>query len=143
MRASVRPAADSRRPILARAADPGEERMHAVVLVSGGAAVTPFTTPDLAAREGLAAGNTMTALRAGLLARGHTVFTAPARDGAGTVTEDPGWQGFSGAPDPLGPELTINAVGAIDPAGEALCAFLAHLSERFAVTTVDLVGHSM
>src|SRR6187431_1441869 len=36
---------------------------RAVVLVSGGAAVTPFTSPDFAAAGGLPAGNTMSALR--------------------------------------------------------------------------------
>ena len=37
--------------------------MTDVVLVSGGAAVTPFTTPELSARSGLAAGNSLTGLR--------------------------------------------------------------------------------
>ena len=73
---------------------------HAVVLVSGGAAVTPFTTPDAAAASGLAAGNTMTALREHLLARGTTVFTAPARVGPGEVTNDPGWRSRGSAREP-------------------------------------------
>lgn len=55
----------------------------AVVLVSGGAAVTPYTDTAHAAASGLAAGNTMTALRAHFLERGIRVFTAPARIGAG------------------------------------------------------------
>lgn len=117
--------------------------MHAVVLVSGGAAVTPFTTPDAAAAEGLAAGNTMTALRDHLLRHGHTVFTAPARIGAGEVSEDTGWQGFSGAPEVLSADVTINAVGRIDDAGVTLARFLLLLGERFDVDGIDLVGHSM
>ncbi|MFG6446058.1 lipase family alpha/beta hydrolase [Microbacterium sp. P07] len=117
--------------------------MTDVVLVSGGAAVTPFTTPDVAADSGLAAGNSVTALRAHLLAQGVRVFTAPARIGAGTVTEDPGWQGFAGVPLVLPAELTINAVGTIDRAGEALAAFMDHLAERYDVSEAVLVGHSM
>ena len=117
--------------------------MHAVVLVSGGGAVTPFTTPDAAAREGLVAGNTMTALRAYLLNAGYTVFTAPARIGDGEVSEDTGWQGFSDVPEVLPAEVTVNAAGRIDDAGEALARFLVLLADRFAVDTLDLVGHSM
>ena len=49
----------------------------AVVIMSGGDAVSPFTTPDLACAVGLAAGNTATALRDRLLAEGHQVYTAP------------------------------------------------------------------
>lgn len=117
--------------------------MRAVVLVSGGAAVTPFTTPDAAARSGLAAGNTLTALRTHLLAAGHAVFTAPARIGAGTVTEDAGWQGFTDVPEAPPAEVTINAVGDIDEAGAALAGFVRTLAERFEVDEVALVGHSM
>lgn len=116
---------------------------NAVVLVSGGAAVTPFTTPDSAAPVGLAAGNTMTALREHLLAAGRTVFTAPARIGPGQVVEDAGWQGFSGVSDPLPAELTVNAVGTIDDGGAALAGFLAFLRRTHGVTAVDLVAHSM
>ena len=117
--------------------------MHAVVLVSGGAAVTPFTTPDAAATHGLAAGNTMTALRERLLGGGHTVFTAPARVGPGEVSEDTGWQGFSAVPEVLSADVTMNAVGRIDDAGVALARFLMLLQERHDVDSVDLVGHSM
>ncbi|MFW8745177.1 esterase/lipase family protein [Mesorhizobium japonicum] len=117
--------------------------MTDVVLVSGGAAVTPFTTPDRAARSGLAAGNTMTALRTHLLAEGHRVFTAPARIGAGVVTEDTGWQGFGEVDAPLPAELTINAVGTLDDAGTSLHAFLQHLAEQYGVTEAVLVAHSM
>jgi hypothetical protein len=71
---------------------------HAVVIVSGGAAVSPFTTPTEGCRSGLAAGNTDTALRESLLNAGHQVFTSPAAAGEGEVVEDTGWGGFSGAP---------------------------------------------
>ena len=116
---------------------------HAVVLVSGGAAVTPFTTPDAAAATGLAAGNTLTALRAALRDAGHTVFTAPARIGAGTVDSDTGWQGFSDVHQVLPAAVTINSVGTIDAAGASFAAFLQYLADRHDVTSVDLVCHSM
>jgi pimeloyl-ACP methyl ester carboxylesterase len=115
----------------------------AVVLVSGGAAVTPYTDPERAAASGLAAGNTMTALRAHLLDRGVRVFTAPARIGAGEVREDAGWQGFSEVPVVLPADVTINAVGRLDDAGVALAGFLRHLAAAEGVDRVDLVGHSM
>ncbi|MFJ4039407.1 esterase/lipase family protein [Microbacterium sp. NPDC090007] len=115
----------------------------AVVLVSGGAAVTPFTDTDRAAASGLAAGNTMTALRQHLRTAGAAVFTAPARIGAGTVERDAGWQGFDDVPVVLPAELTINAVGSIDVAGGSLAAFLRWLSTEHGLRSVDLVGHSM
>lgn len=115
----------------------------AVVLVSGGAAVTPFTDPDRAAAEGLAAGNTLTALRAHLRDRGTPVFTAPARMGVGEVRDDPGWQGFSDVPVVLRSELTINSVGEIDEAGRRLAAFVRWLADEYELRSVDFVGHSM
>ncbi|KEP74854.1 alpha/beta hydrolase [Microbacterium sp. SUBG005] len=115
----------------------------AVVLVSGGAAVTPFTDPERAAATGLAAGNTMTAVRAHLLGRGIRTFTAPARIGAGEVREDAGWQGFDDVPVVLPAEVTINAVGRVDDAGVALAAFLRWLSAERGLESIDLVGHSM
>lgn len=117
--------------------------MKAVLLVSGGAAVTPFTTPDAAAREGLAAGNTMTAIRAHLLARGHAVFTAPARIGPGSVESDDGWQGFADVPLVLPGEMTMNAAGRIEDAGAALARLVGHLAESEGVDELDIVGHSM
>ena len=116
---------------------------RAVVLVSGGAAVSPFTTPDAACTQGLAAGNTDTFLREGLLAAGYRVFTSPARIGAGEVSEDPGWEGFANGPTPLPANMTVNAVGDIDTAGANLARFLGHLETEYNITTVDLVGHSM
>ena len=117
--------------------------MHAIVLVSGGAAITPFTTPDAAARTGLAAGNTMTALREHLLSTGQTVFTAPARIGQGPIAEDTGWQGFSDLPEVLPAELTVNAVGTIDEAGRSLRRFLDWLTDTHGVSELSIVAHSM
>lgn len=91
----------------------------------------------------MAAGNTMTALRERLLAAGHTVFSAPARIGQGPVSEDTGWQGFSEVPRVLPAELTINAVGDIDNAGQALRRFLDLLQAEYAVTEFSVIGHSM
>lgn len=117
---------------------------RAVVLMSGGDAVTPFTTPDAACRSGLAAGNTHTALREHLLGRGHLVFTAPAQNGRGVVTDpDPASFGaFGDQPEVLGEQVTVNSVGDIDLAGEHLARFLQLLSERYGVDEVDLIGHS-
>ncbi|WP_279366131.1 esterase/lipase family protein [Microbacterium testaceum] len=115
----------------------------AVVLVSGGAAVTPYTAPEHAAASGLAAGNTMTALRSSFLDRGVRVFTAPARIGPGQVRADAGWQGFDDVPVVLSAEVTINAVGRVDDAGAALAGFLRWLAAEEGIADVDLVGHSM
>lgn len=114
-----------------------------VVLVSGGAAVTPFTTPEAAAGTGQPAGNTMTAIRAHLLEGGRAVYTAPARIGDGEVTEDLGWEGFGAVPEVLPASMTINAVGDIDAAGAALDAFLDHLAATRGAESFDLVAHSM
>jgi triacylglycerol lipase len=116
---------------------------RAVVIVSGGAAVSPFTTPTEACGAGLAAGNTDTYLREGLLAAGHRVFTSPARIGAGIVTEDTGWGGFSDTPTPLPAEMTVNSVGDIDEAGQSLSRFLGYLHESYGVAEIDIVAHSM
>lgn len=115
----------------------------AVILVSGGAAVTPYTDPDRAAGSGLAAGNTLTALRDHLRSRGTPVFTAPARLGDGTVREDSGWQGFSDVPVVLPAEVTINSVGGIDAGGARLAAFVRWLADEHGLTSIDLVAHSM
>ncbi|TQJ32596.1 triacylglycerol lipase [Microbacterium sp. SLBN-146] len=117
--------------------------MRALVLVSGGAAVTPFTTPDAAAGTGLAAGNTLTAIRSHMLSAGHTVFTAPARIGPGTVVEDAGWQGFADVPIELPAEETINSAGTIHDAGAALGRFLARLTTEYGIEEFDVVAHSM
>ena len=50
---------------------------RAVVIVSGEGSITPFTTPSLACKRGLAAGNTATALRSA-----PCRATAPGRRGS-------------------------------------------------------------
>lgn len=116
----------------------------AVVLVSGGGAVTPYTSPDLIAGDGMAAGGTVTRLREALLAAGHTVFSAPATVGTGQVTGDPGWFGGFAAPPPQPPaELTVNSIGDLDTAGRHLGAFLEWLADEHSLDTVHLVAHSM
>lgn len=117
---------------------------RAVVIVSGGDAVSPFTTPDAACRRGLPAGNTDTALREHLLARGHQVFTAPAQNGRGVVRDtDPDTFGaFGDQPEVLGEQYTVNSDGDIDLAGEHLARFVTLLHERYGIDEVDFIGHS-
>jgi pimeloyl-ACP methyl ester carboxylesterase len=117
---------------------------RAVVIMSGGDAASPFTTPDEACASGLASGNTSTALRSFLLERGHQVFTAPAQNGRGVVVDPaPGSFGaFAGQPEVLGEQYTVNSDGDIDLAGEHLTRFLGLLADRYGVDEVDLIGHS-
>lgn len=58
-----------------------------VVIVSGGDAVSPFTTTTQGCGRGLSAGNTDTALREALIEVGMTVFTAPAMNSRTAVQE--------------------------------------------------------
>jgi len=117
---------------------------RAVVIMSGGDAASPFTTPEAACRTGLAAGNTNTALRDYLLERGHEVFTAPAQNGRGIVVDpDPASFGaFGDQPEVLSEKYTVNSDGDIDLAGEHLARFVGLLHERYGVDEVDLIGHS-
>lgn len=120
---------------------------RAVVLVSGGASVTPFTTPTQACSSAdgfLSAGNTWTALRDHLLAAGWSTYTAPAMDNWGQVEEPPAdsFGPFRGGPVPLPDTMTIMSVGDIDNSGEKLHRFLRYLAAEYAVTEIDLVGHS-
>jgi triacylglycerol lipase len=117
---------------------------RAVVLMCGGDATSPFTTPDAACRSGLAAGNTNTALREYLLERGHQVFTAPAQNGRGVVTDsDPASFGaFGEQPEVLGEQYTVNSTADIDLGGEHLVRFIGLLHDRYGVDEVDLIGHS-
>jgi pimeloyl-ACP methyl ester carboxylesterase len=112
--------------------------------MSGGDAVSPFTSPQAACGAGLAAGNTDTAVRQHLLDRGHAVFTAPAMNAPGVVVEpDPASFGAFGDMPPVLPEhLTVNSVGDIDAAGASLARFVGHLHDTYGVDEVDWVGHS-
>lgn len=116
---------------------------EAVVIVSGGSAISPFTTPDAVCGSGQAAGSTDTFLRSELLRRGHEVFTAPAYAGEGPAESDAGFAGFTDPPEVLPVEVTINSVGSIDLAGSRLLRFLAYLRDHFGYDQFSLVAHSM
>jgi len=127
--------------------DASGEGVRAVVIVSGGGAVSPFTTPTQACsdEEGfLSAGNTDTALRDYLLAQGKQVYTAPAMVPWGTVAEpDPTSFGpFKDCPEVLPESMTIMSSGDIDASGEKLARFVTYLHDEYDVTDVDFVGHS-
>jgi pimeloyl-ACP methyl ester carboxylesterase len=113
-----------------------------VVIVSGGSAISPFTTPEAGCAEGQAAGSSDTFLRAGLLAAGFDVFTCPASPD-GVADADPGFAGFSGPPEVLPAELTVDPLGSIDDAGASVARFLGYLRERYGYDAFHLVGHSM
>lgn len=116
---------------------------QAVVVVSGGDATTPFTSPDQACATGLAAGNTSTAIREYLLGKGYTVYTSPAMAGRGQVVDQTGFGAFGVCPVTLPENMTVNSTGSIDAAGEHLARFLGWLHTEKGVTEVDFVGHSM
>ncbi|SBS71771.1 conserved exported hypothetical protein [uncultured Mycobacterium sp.] len=115
----------------------------AVVIVSGGDATSPFTSPDQACATGLAAGNTDTALREYLLGKGYTVYTSPAMAGRGQVVDQTGFGPFGVCPVTLPENMTVDSTGSIDTAGEHLARFLNWLHTDKGVTEVDFVGHSM
>lgn len=115
----------------------------AVVVVSGGDATSPFTTPDQACGSGLAAGNTDSAIRQYLLEHGHTVYTSPAVAGRGPVTDTDGFGAFGAAPIALPEIMTVNSTGSIDTAGEHLARFFTFLRHDYGVDQIHVVGHSM
>lgn len=115
----------------------------AVVIVSGLASTTPFTTTDAGCATGLAAGGTATALRAHLLGKGDAVYTAPAAAGRGQVHDQIGSGAFGVCPTTLSEGMTVDTTGSIDLAGEHLARFLDWLRTDKGVEQVDLVGHSM
>lgn len=123
------------------------EASRAVVIVSGGGAISPFTTPDEAcsSEEGfLEAGNTNTAMREYLLSMGKQVYTAPAMVPWGEVADpDPqSFAPFKDCPIVLPESMTIMSGGDIDASGEKLARFITYLNTEYGVTDVDLVGHS-
>jgi triacylglycerol lipase len=128
------------------AAPPAPEQRpasQAVVIVSGGDATSPFTTPDQACATGLAAGNTDTALREDLLKQGYTVFTSPAIAGRGQVVDQTGFGPFGICPVTLPDNMTVDSTASIDTGGEHLARFLNWLHSEKGVTDVDFVAHSM
>lgn len=125
-------------------AAPSAPSNRAVVIVSGGAAISPFTTPTSACRTGYAAGSTDTFMRNYLLKQGYRVFTSPAMAGLGRVAEQPAEGGpFGNCPKALPSYMTVDSTGDIDLAGVHLSNFLLHLHSRYGITSVDLVAHSM
>lgn len=116
---------------------------QAVVVVSGGDATSPFTSPDQACVTGLAAGNTDTAIREYLLKHGYTVYTSPAMAGRGQVADQVGFGPFGVCPVTLPENMTVNSTGSIDTAGEHLARFFDYLHTQKGVTDIDLVAHSM
>jgi triacylglycerol lipase len=120
---------------------------RAVVIVSGGGAVSPFTTPDQACSTAagyLSAGNTDSALRDYLVGLGWSAFTAPAHDDWGPVREPApdSFGPFTGAPAVLPDTMTILSTGDIDNAGEKLHRFVTFLAAEYGVREVDFIGHS-
>ena len=128
--------------------DSGDQAVsRAVVIMSGGGAVSPFTTPTQACSSDdgfLEAGNTDTALRESLLAAGKQVYTAPAMVPWGTVADpDPtSFAPFKDCPVVLPESMTVMSAGDIDAGGEKLARFVNYLHTEFGVTDVDFVGHS-
>lgn len=118
---------------------------HAIVLVSGTAATTPFTTPSQACGSGFSAGNTWAYLRDYLVDRGYPVYTAPASVGGSKVveTKDAYAGPFGDCPEQLPASMTINAVGSVDRSGASLSRFIKYLNTEYGVTRVDVVGHSL
>lgn len=117
---------------------------RAAVVVSGGDAVSPFTTPERACARGLAAGNTDTALREALLAAGIPVYTAPAMNARGAVQEpdSESFGAFGGSPLTLPAHMTVVSTGDLDNAGEHLARFTTFLHDEYGIDEVDWVGHS-
>ncbi len=122
-----------------------EPEKRAVVLVSGTAATTPFTTPSQACTTGYSAGNTWAYLRDYLVDRGLQVYTAPASIGGVPVTEtkDAYAGPFGNCPTQLPASMTINAIGAVDQSGANLARFIKYLNTEYGVNSVDVVGHSL
>lgn len=118
---------------------------RAVVIVSGGAAVSPFTTPKEGCKTGYVAGSTDSYMRDYLISHGYRVFTSPASIGNGSVPTigDDIIGPYGDCPAALDPFMTVNAVGDIQLAGVSLANFLNFLDKKYHVRQVDLVAHSM
>ena len=117
---------------------------RAVVIVSGGAAISPFTTPTAACKTGYSAGSTDTFMRSYLKARGLQVFTSPAMAGRGQVTDQGQLGGpFGSCPKALPAYMTVNSAGDIELAGVHLANFVNYIHDVYGITEVDFVAHSM
>jgi triacylglycerol lipase len=115
---------------------------RAVVVVSGGGSVSPFTTQSQACTTGLAASATDTAIREHLLKQGYQVYTAPMTAGPGPVTDNTGFGAFGNCPVTLPEIMTIDTTRDVDLGGEHLARFLTYLHTEKGVNEVDLIGHS-
>jgi len=117
----------------------------AVVIVSGGAAVSPFTTPKKACNTGYAAGSTDSYMREYLLGQGYRVFTSPAMAGYGPVPPDAGKEAgpFGDCPKALPDIMTVNSTGDIQLAGVHLANFVEYLRRQYGIRQVHFVAHSM
>lgn len=101
------------------------------------------TTTTDACREGLSAGNSVSALRDRLVAAGNQVYTAPAQIGPGQVSATTGIGSSNACPSPLPAAMTIDTTAGIDQGGEHLAAFLSYLHDEHGVTAIHFVSHSM
>lgn len=117
----------------------------AVVIVSGGGAVSPFTTPKNACNSGYAAGSTDSYMREYLLGQGYRVFTSPAMAGYGPVPPEAGKDAgpFGDCPKALPDTMTVNSTGDIQLAGVHLANFVEYLRRQYGVRQVHFVAHSM
>lgn len=122
-----------------------QKQKRVVVLVSGTAATTPFTTPKHVCRKGFDAGNTWEYLRDHLTDEGFKVFTAPASVGGTKVKETTSETDgpFAACPDQLPAKMTINSIGPVDRSASSLARFLRYLNKEYGVTDADIVGHSL
>lgn len=124
---------------------------EAVIIVSGGAAVSPFTTPDHGCVENpqtgaSSAGPTDSFLRQYLLAKNYRVFTSPANLGNGqvpAVTDEAHGGPFGPCPPALPDYMTVNSAGDIQLAGTHLANFIEYLRRKYNIRKVHLVAHSM
>ena len=126
-------------------AGPAKSGQRAVVLVSGVAATSPFTTPKGPCKSGYSGGNTWAYLRDYLVKRGYKVYTAPASLGGQKVVEtNSEYDGpFARCPKQLPAKMTSNAIGPVDRSASSVARFIKYLHDKYGVTSADVVGHSL
>ena len=120
---------------------------RAVVLVSGVASVTPFTTSDAACTTGSSAGITWGPKRDYLVDEGFAVYTAPMKDVPGEqvpTTLDDTYRGvFGGCPEQPTFEVTGTTINDPEETGKKFAAFIDWLNAEYGITSVDVVAHSL